>query len=192
RKRKHLPGAGHKLQYPELDKLLLEWFRERRTGPVIQSNVSTMTTSIVVKREKVTFKQLQRRGKQLCIELKHEHPPSTKWYGRFMRRHRLSLQKPKRQQKVPLNEAHLLVNSFHTYIRRASTWAPKRGAMGAFLPRDVVNMDEIFKSEKVISRCHMFHFHKWLTQNQALKSWGLKGCPLSDGARRVQDLLSDD
>ncbi|CAF4016732.1 unnamed protein product [Rotaria sordida] len=104
RKRKRLPGAGHKLQYPELDKLLLEWFRERRTAPAIQSNVSTMTTSIVVKREKVTFKQLQRRGKQLCIELKHEHPPSTKW--------------------------------------RANTWGPKRGVMGAFLPRDVVNMDE--------------------------------------------------
>ena len=101
-----------------------------------------MTTSIVVKREKVSFKQLQRRGKYLSIELKHERPPSTKWYGRFMRRHRLSLQKPKRQQKVPLDEAHLLVNSFHTYVRRASTLGPKRGVMGAFLPRDVANMDE--------------------------------------------------
>jgi hypothetical protein len=59
-----------------------------------------------------------------------------------MRRHRLSLQKPKRQQKVPLNEAHLLVNSFHTYIRCANTWSPKRGAMDAFLPCDMVNMDE--------------------------------------------------
>ncbi len=59
-----------------------------------------------------------------------------------MRRHRLSLQKPKRQQKVPLNEAHLLVNSFHTYIRGANTWSPKRGAMDAFLPCDMVNMDE--------------------------------------------------
>jgi hypothetical protein len=101
-----------------------------------------MTISIIVKRERVTFKQLQRRGKQISIELKHEHPPSTKWYGQFMHRHRLSLQKPKRQQKVPLSEAHLLVNSFHTYIRRARTWGPKHGAMGAFLPRDVVNMDE--------------------------------------------------
>jgi transposase len=104
-KRKRLPGAGHKLQYPELDKLLLEWFRERRTDPAIHSNVSTMTTSVIVKREKVTFKQSQWRGKQISIELKHEHPLSTKWYGRFMHRHRLSLQKPKRQQKVPLNEA---------------------------------------------------------------------------------------
>lgn len=101
-----------------------------------------MTTSILVKREKVTFKQLQRRGRQISIELKYDHPPSTKWFGRFMNCHRLSLQKPKRQQKIPLNEAHQLVNAFHTYIRRASTWGPKRGAMGAFLPRDVMNMDE--------------------------------------------------
>jgi hypothetical protein len=97
---------------------------------------------VVVKREKVSFKQLQRRGNQLSMELKHERPPSMKWYGRFMRRHRLSLQKPRRQQKVPLNEAHLLIKSFHSYLRRASTWGPKRSAMGAFLPRDVLNMDE--------------------------------------------------
>ncbi|CAM4851198.1 unnamed protein product [Rotaria magnacalcarata] len=71
---------------------LSQWFRERRTAPTIQSNAPTTTTSIVVKREKVTFKQLQRRGKQLCIKLKHKHPPSTKWYGRFMRRHRLPVQ----------------------------------------------------------------------------------------------------
>ncbi len=120
----------------------MEWFRERRTPPATQSEMASMTTSTIVKREKVTFKQLQRRGTQISIELKHEHPPSTKWYSRFMRRHRLSLQKPKRQQKIPLSQAHELVKSFHTYIRRASTWAPKRGSMGAFLPRDVANMDE--------------------------------------------------
>ena len=95
-----------------------------------------------VRRERVTFKQLQRRGNQIALELKHERAPSVKWYSRFLRRHRLSLQKPRRQQKVPLAEAYALVNSFYTYIRRASTWAPKRGPMGAFRFRDVMNMDE--------------------------------------------------
>lgn len=151
--------------------MLLEWFRERRTDPAAQSKLSTITTSIVVNREKVTFKQLQRRGKQISIELKHEHPPSTKWYGRFMRRHRLSLQKPKRQQKVSLSEAHLLVNSFHTYIRRASTWAPKRSNMGAFLPRDVMNMDE--------SPLSLFGDQTKLSINDVNTSNEIEGC-LSD------------
>ncbi|CAF3984985.1 unnamed protein product [Rotaria sp. Silwood1] len=124
------------------DLIQLSKQKNDRTAPTIQLNASTTTTPIVVKREKITFKQLQRRGKQLCIELKHEHPPSTKWHGRFMRRYRLSLQKPKRQHKVPLCEVHLLITSFHTYIRCASTWGPKCGAMSAFLPRDMANMDE--------------------------------------------------
>ncbi len=65
------------------------------------------------------FRQLQRQGKLLSIELKHDCP-STKWFMRFMRRHRLSLQKPKRNQKFPLSEAYPLVNKFYDYIRRSS------------------------------------------------------------------------
>jgi hypothetical protein len=114
---------------------LLQWFRERR-GVIKQSDETT-----IIRKEKVSFKQLQRKGKQISIELNHE-PPSSKWYGRFLRRHGLSLQKPKRHQKVPLNEVHKLVQEFHSYLRRSSRWGLKRGPMGAFTPKDVCNMDE--------------------------------------------------
>ena len=73
--------------------------------------------------------------------MNHE-APSQKWYSRFLQRHRLSLQKPKRHQKIPLEEVHQAVYNFHSYIRRASRWAPKRGPMGAFTPKDICNMDE--------------------------------------------------
>ncbi len=59
-----------------------------------------------------------------------------------MLRHNLSLQRPKRNQKIPLHEAHERATNFYNYIRRANTWAPKRGPMGAFLPKDVCNFDE--------------------------------------------------
>ncbi|CAF3426104.1 unnamed protein product [Rotaria socialis] len=59
-----------------------------------------------------------------------------------MRCHRLSLQKPKRNQKVSLSDAYPLINNFYDYIRRASQWAPSGGPMGASLPRDVCNIDE--------------------------------------------------
>ncbi|CAF4612667.1 unnamed protein product [Rotaria socialis] len=59
-----------------------------------------------------------------------------------MRCHRLSLQKPKRNQKVSLSDAYPLINNFYDYIRRASQWAPSCGPMGASLPRDVCNIDE--------------------------------------------------
>ncbi|CAF2258042.1 unnamed protein product, partial [Rotaria magnacalcarata] len=91
--------------------------------------------------EKVTFRYLQRRGRQISQELNHPCP-SSKWFGRFLVRHRLSLQRPKRQQKIPLDEVHQKATSFYNYLRRASRWAPKRGPMGAFTPRDVFNMDE--------------------------------------------------
>ncbi|CAF1640420.1 unnamed protein product, partial [Didymodactylos carnosus] len=132
KRRKRLDGGGKKLKYIDLDNKLLQWFRERRTG-----NANNKP----IRKERVSFKQLQRTGKQISIEMKHE-PPSSKWYGRFLKRHRLSLQKPKRQQKIPLDEAHKLIHGFHTYIRRCSRWGPKRGSMGAFTPKDVCNMDE--------------------------------------------------
>lgn len=65
-----------------------------------------------------------------------------KWYRRFMIRHNLSLQRPKRRQKIPIDEAHRLAHSFYSFIRRSSTWAPARGPMGCFTPKDVFNMDE--------------------------------------------------
>ncbi|CAF1393602.1 unnamed protein product [Rotaria sordida] len=111
KKRKRLQGGGVKLHYPDLDQKLLQWFRERR-GILKQPD-----ETIIIKKEKVSFKQLQRRGKQISIELNHK-PPSPRWYGRFLRRHALSLQKPKRHQKIPLNEVHQLVQEFHSYLRR--------------------------------------------------------------------------
>jgi hypothetical protein len=133
--RKRLKGAGKKLKYYDLDNRLIKWFNERRTPPT--SNV----TSTEIRREKISFKQLVRSGTKLSIELKHE-APSTKWYRRFMLRHNLSLQRPKRNQKIPLSEAHEHATSFYNYLRRSSTWGPKRGPMGAFMPKDVCNFDE--------------------------------------------------
>jgi len=117
--------------------LLLAWYRERRTK--IDPNSTIPPADI--RREKITFKQLQRQGAKISVQLKHEIP-SFKWFHRFLKRHRLSLQTPKRQQKIPLTDAYKLVSSFYSYIRRASKWGPKRGEMGAFTPNDVCNMDE--------------------------------------------------
>ncbi|CAF4960440.1 unnamed protein product, partial [Rotaria socialis] len=80
---------------------------------------------IMIRKEKVSFKQLQRRGNQISIELNHE-APSSKWYGRFLRRHGLSLQKPDRHKKIPLNEVHKLVHEFHTYYEDQGHISSKR------------------------------------------------------------------
>ena len=116
----------------------MEWFRERRTA--IDPNNSA-TSNVLVRREKVSFKQLQRHGAKLSVEFKHPQP-SAKWYVRFMARNRLSLQRPKRNQKIPLAEAYERISSFYAYLRRASRWGPRRGRMGAFTPYDICNMDE--------------------------------------------------
>jgi len=128
-----------KIKYIDLDSRLFIWFRERRSAPMI-SHTST-TTPIDIRREKVTFRRLQREGERISDDLGHSRP-SVKWYRRFLVRHRLSLQRPKRQQKIPIDEAHRLAHSFYTYLRRASTWAPRRGPMGCFTARDIFNMDE--------------------------------------------------
>ena len=126
----------------ELDHHLLLWFRQKYTFIDLQVSTTTgTTTTTTIKRERVTFRQLQRQGKLLSCELKHDCP-STKWFARFMRRHRLSLQKPKKNHKLPLSEAYGLVNQFYDYTRRSSTWALSRGPMGAYLPRDICNMDK--------------------------------------------------
>jgi hypothetical protein len=133
--RKRLKGAGSKLKYFDLDDRLIKWFNERRTPPT--SNV----TSTEIRRERISFKQLFRSGTKISSELNHE-APSIKWYRRFMLRHNLSLQRPKRNQKIPLSEAHERATSFYNYLRRASSWGPRRGPMGAFMPKDVCNFDE--------------------------------------------------
>jgi hypothetical protein len=115
---------------------LLIWYREKRTAPS-----ATVINVSDIRKEKITFRNLQRQERQLSEEL-HHPCPSSKWFGRFLIRHRLSLQRAKRQQKIPLEEAHQKATSFFPFIRRASRWAPKRGPMGAFTPRDICNMDE--------------------------------------------------
>ncbi|CAF1588540.1 unnamed protein product, partial [Didymodactylos carnosus] len=81
------------------------------------------------------------QGDRICDELKTKHP-STKWFTRFLKRHRLSLQKPVRRQKISLPEAHASIEKFHLFLRRCSRCGPKRGWMGCFLESDVCNMDE--------------------------------------------------
>ncbi|CAF3381435.1 unnamed protein product [Rotaria socialis] len=140
-------------------------FREKRTFIDPKAVATTDTTTI--RREKVTFRQLERQGKLLSMELKHACP-STKWFGKFMRRHRLSLQKPKINQKASLPDAYPLINNFYDYIRRASQWAPSRGPMGAFLPRDVCNMDE--------SSLSLFGDQSILSINDVNTSNNIEGC----------------
>ena len=134
-KRKRLDGGGKKMIFTELDSRLFDWYREKRTAP------GAKATDDVIRKEKVTFRRLERQGRQISAELKHSCP-SSKWFGRFLVRHRLSLQRPKRQQKIPLEEVHKKATSFYSFLRQASRWAPKRGSMGAFTPCDVFNMDE--------------------------------------------------
>ena len=59
-----------------------------------------------------------------------------------MKRNGLSLQRPKRQDKVPIQEVHQLANAFYTVNRRASLWSIRRGPMGAFTTDDICNMNE--------------------------------------------------
>ncbi|CAF4009283.1 unnamed protein product, partial [Rotaria sp. Silwood1] len=96
KKRKRLGGGGKKLTYLELDSRLFAWYRQKRTDPG-----STTISASDIRKERVTFRQLQRCGRQLSGELNHPCP-SPKWFGRFLVRHRLSLQRPEQQQKIPL------------------------------------------------------------------------------------------
>ncbi|CAF3640355.1 unnamed protein product [Rotaria socialis] len=141
---------------------------EKRTFIDPQAAVTTgTTTAATIRREKVTFRQLERQGKLLSMELKHACP-STKCFGRFMRRHRLSLQKPKKNQKFSLSDAYPLINNFYDYIRRASQSAPSRGPMGVSLPRDVCNTDE--------SSLSLFGDQSRLSINDVNKSNDIEGC----------------
>ena len=96
RKRRRVGDAGKNLKYVEVDSLLLAWYRERQTK--VYPSCTTSSTDI--------------RREIISISVKHQ-PPSTKWYYRLMKRHRLSLQRPKRQQKIQLTDAHKLATSFY-------------------------------------------------------------------------------
>ncbi|CAF3862280.1 unnamed protein product [Rotaria sordida] len=135
-KRKRLKGGGKKLVYVDLDHRLFAWYRSRRTDPKDKS-----LAPADIRREKVTFRHLEKQDHRIAKELNHSIPSSS-WYLRFMKCHGLSLQRPKRQDKVPLDEVHRLANSFYMFNRRVSLWSIKRGAMAAFIPEDICNMDE--------------------------------------------------
>ncbi|CAM2725583.1 unnamed protein product, partial [Rotaria socialis] len=135
-KRKQLGGGGKKLVYVDLDDQLFTWYRSRRTDPTHKS-----IAPADIRREKVTFRHLEKEGRRISKELNHSLPSSS-WDFRFMKRNGLSLQRPKRQDKVPLDEVHRLANSFYTFNRRASLWSIKRGSMGAFTDGDICNMDK--------------------------------------------------
>ncbi|CAM4880190.1 unnamed protein product [Rotaria socialis] len=155
--RKRLKGGGHKIKYTDLDDSLFKWFNEHRTPPTLIAST--------IRHEKITFKKLFRQGTNLStaqvVDVWRESAGNWKQYSswklpdffpvdsdqlpdykRFMIRHRLSLQRPKRNQKIPLLDAHEHATLFYDYLREASKWGPKRGPMGAFVPRDVCNFDE--------------------------------------------------
>lgn len=135
-KRKRLNGGGKKLVFHDLDVRLMSWYRSKRTDPKDSSIPSSD-----IRRDKVTLRRLEKEGRFICKSL-DQAPPSSTWYLRFLKRHGLSLQRPKRKLKVPLDEVHRLATSFYSYIRQASRSSFKRGPMGTFTPRDVCNMDE--------------------------------------------------
>ncbi|CAF3267855.1 unnamed protein product [Rotaria sp. Silwood2] len=135
-KRKRLEGGGKKVVYADLDSRLFTWYRSRRTDPNDQSRAVAD-----IRRERVTLRHLEKEGRRIAKELNHASPASS-WYLRFLKRNGLSLQRPKRQDKVPLDEVHRLANSFYMFNRRASLWSIRRGPMGAFISEDICNMDE--------------------------------------------------
>ncbi|CAF3460613.1 unnamed protein product, partial [Rotaria sp. Silwood2] len=73
KKRKRLSGGGSKIKYIDLDYQLLLWFREKSTFIDLQSIATTVTTTTTtIRREKVTFRQLQRQGRLLSVQLQHD------------------------------------------------------------------------------------------------------------------------
>ncbi|CAF1025563.1 unnamed protein product [Rotaria sp. Silwood1] len=117
----------------------LEYHALNISSTSLSSHPSLLATNTIASSNN-GIKETSKRAK-LSLELKH-NPPSCEWYYRFMKLHRLSLQCPKRQQKIPLIDAYKLVSSFHSYIRRASKWDPRQDPMGAFTQSDICNIDE--------------------------------------------------
>ncbi len=73
---------------------------------------------------------------------KKSNEPSTKWFTRFLKRHRLSLQRPVRKRKISLPEAQTSIEKFHLFLRRSSQLGPQCGVMGCFKESSVCNVDE--------------------------------------------------
>ncbi|CAF1522407.1 unnamed protein product [Rotaria sordida] len=132
KKRKRIGGAGAKLLYPDLDEHLIGWYRSKR---------GLDQEGIHVHKERVTFKGMVRQRQRFSAGTKSKEP-SKKWYTRFLKRHRLSLQRPVRKQKIYVTKAQVLIENFHRFIRKASHLGPRRGCMGCFTESDVCNMDE--------------------------------------------------
>ncbi|CAF1246010.1 unnamed protein product [Adineta steineri] len=116
-KRKRVEGGGRKLVFVDLDHQLFIWYRTKRSDPK-----DITLSSGEIKRERITFRHLMKEGRRLAKEL--------------------SLQKPKRQNKIPIDDVHRLAQSFYTFNRRVSTWSIKRSCMGGFTIEDISNMDE--------------------------------------------------
>ncbi|CAF2936478.1 unnamed protein product [Rotaria sp. Silwood2] len=135
-KRKRLEGGGKKVVYADLDSRLFTWCRLRRTDPNDQSRAAPD-----IQRERITLRHLEKEGRRIAKELNHSSPVSN-WYLRVLKRNGLLLQRPKRQDKVPLDEVHRLANSFYMFNRRASSWSIRHGPMGAFISEDICNMNE--------------------------------------------------
>lgn len=138
KKLKRLKGASAKICHKELDQNLIQWFKSKRTDP----NDEKSKPPSEIKKERITFKTLVHQGEKICVSLKIQPSPSKMWFRRFLKRHNLSLQKPKRQQKLTLPEAHGKVNEFLTFVRKSASRVLNLGVSGSFPDRDICNMDE--------------------------------------------------
>ncbi|CAF4870721.1 unnamed protein product, partial [Rotaria socialis] len=146
---KHCPSSSmNKGKIQILAEYLLSILKKKQTFIDAKAVATTgTTTTATIRREKVTFRQLERQGKLLSCGIK------------------TSLSK---NQKVSLSDAYSLINNFYDYIRRASRWAPSRGPMGASLPRDVCNLDE--------SPLSLFGDQSRLSINDVNTSNDIEGC----------------
>ncbi|CAF3988528.1 unnamed protein product [Rotaria magnacalcarata] len=91
-----------KICHKELGQQLIKWFTLKRTNP----NNENSTAPTEIKKERMIVKNSVRHGKKICLSLKIQPYPSKVWFCRFLKRHNLSLPKPKRQQKIMLSEPH--------------------------------------------------------------------------------------
>ncbi len=135
---KRLKGGGEKISFKELDQQLINWFKSKRTHP----DEEKPNAPSEIKKERITFKNLVRQGEKICLSLKIQPYPSKMWFRRFLKRHNLSLQKPKRQQKLTLPEAHHRVTEFLTFVRKSASRVLNLGLSGSFPDRDICNVDE--------------------------------------------------
>jgi hypothetical protein len=138
KKLKRLKGGGAKTCYKKLDQQLINWFTSKRTHPDDEKSKAPSE----IKKERITFKSLVRQGEKICLSLKIQPYPSKMWFRRFLKRHNLSLQKPKRQQKLTLPEAHQRVTEFLTFVRKSASHVLNLGVSGSFPDRDICNVDE--------------------------------------------------